>query len=421
MTVDEARATELRDRASDIATCLEGAGYRCYVVGGLIRDLHLGRRSSEDVDITTDATPDVMKKLFAEIADDLWVQGERFGTIGLRAKGVEYEVTTHRSETYEPGSRKPAVTFSTALEADLSRRDFTVNAMAMEVSTGVIVDPFGGAGDLAAGILRTPGSAEVSFTDDPLRMLRAARFHAGYGLQPTEDVIAAMVTHGERIAIVSQERIRDETTKLLNLEEPGDGVRLLANTGLLARIVDGYESASAEQVALRVDLVRAEPTVRRCAFLATLADSGVSADLAAHLTLRRYSSSEQRETALVLDAVFDNSDSACLGADDPNVRTLMARLGHLIEPTLELLALDEYAGQQAVDRFESRREALSMSEPLDDFGPALSGAEIMNLLDVPTGPVVGEALAHLRTIRIEEGLISADEARGRVREWFQAR
>src|SRR4051794_36368834 len=166
--------------------------------------------SGRDIDLTTDARPDETKRLVKGWAESVWTQGERFGTIGCRKDGWDFEITTHRAEAYDPDSRKPTVEFSGAVEADLSRRDFTVNAMALALPEPVLIDPFGGADDLAAGRLRTPLSPEVSFSDDPLRMLRAARFIAGYGLEPVPELTAAVEEMAPRLDIVSAERIRDE-------------------------------------------------------------------------------------------------------------------------------------------------------------------------------------------------------------------
>ena len=173
----------------ELATCLTDAGHECYLVGGLVRDAFLDCVKDEaDVDITTDARPDDIERLVGGWADFLWLQGKRFGTIGCSKGGVSFEITTFRGDVYGPESRKPDVTFADDIEADLSRRDFTVNAMALALPEPRFVDPFGGAADLAARVLRTPQAPQVSFGDDPLRMLRAARFVAGFGLEPVPEL-----------------------------------------------------------------------------------------------------------------------------------------------------------------------------------------------------------------------------------------
>jgi len=221
-----------------VAERFEVAGRRLYLVGGTVRDFLLGRELDRDIDLTTDARPDETEALVRPVAESVWLQGKRFGTIGCKVRGRTLEITTHRAEAYRPDSRKPEVRFADAVEADLSRRDFTVNAMALLLSPDAsasdvqLIDPFEGAADLAAGRLRTPLDPETSFTDDPLRMLRAARFMAGYGLRPDDAVVAAVRALHDRLEIVSAERIRDELDRLVTLDEPGAGLWFLVDTGL---------------------------------------------------------------------------------------------------------------------------------------------------------------------------------------------
>ena len=190
------------------------AGHRLYLVGGLVRDRLMGADRTPDHDLTTDATPDRIRELVEGVADVVWLQGERFGTVGLRVGDHAMEITTHRAEAYVGDSRKPVVRFSIDLHEDLGRRDFTVNAMAVDVVDGTLHDPFDGRADLSAGILRTPLSPEESFGDDPLRMLRAARFHARYGLTPADGLVEAARSLADRLGIVSGERIRGELFRL---------------------------------------------------------------------------------------------------------------------------------------------------------------------------------------------------------------
>ena len=232
----ESRA-ELDAVVADLASGFADAGHRIFLVGGVVRDLLLDRGVGNDVDITTDALPDRIRVLLAPLADSLWDQGARFGTIGARIGDTLVEVTTHRAERYHVDSRKPEVDFSTAVEDDLSRRDFTVNAMAIELPEWELIDPFAGQADLAGGVLQTPIDPAASFTDDPLRMLRAARFSAGYGLDPTDALRDAMTTYADRLDIVSRERIAEEMRKLWSIASPGPGLRLLWATGVLHRIL----------------------------------------------------------------------------------------------------------------------------------------------------------------------------------------
>src|SRR5688572_15465821 len=205
-----------------------------------------------DIDLTTDARPEQTTDLVRSWADAVWDQGARFGTVGLKKADTVFEVTTHRAEAYSPDSRKPEVTFADAVEEDLSRRDFTVNAMALRVTGApgeapALIDPYGGVADLAAGVLRTPLSPEVSFTDDPLRMLRAARFIAGYGLAPDDDLIAAVRELVGRLDIVSAERIRDELSKLLVVEDPTAGLWFIVETGIADVVLPELPAMRVEQ------------------------------------------------------------------------------------------------------------------------------------------------------------------------------
>ena len=213
-----------------LAERFNASGKQVYLVGGPVRDGIVGRPGGVepgpevDIDLTTDATPDEIEELVSDIADAMWTQGRRFGTIGLLFGGRRFEITTHRAEAYVPDSRKPEVAFGHDIETDLSRRDFTVNAMALSLPGLKLVDPFNGIADLAAHRLRTPLDPEVSFSDDPLRMLRAARFIAGYGLEPDPELVVAVRELGSRLGIVSRERIRDELDKLMVLPNPITGI-----------------------------------------------------------------------------------------------------------------------------------------------------------------------------------------------------
>lgn len=227
------RIRPLLDETAPMAERFTAAGRRLYLVGGSVRDAILGRPVEEiDLDFTTDARPDQIEAILSGWADAIWDQGRRFGTIGAVRSGRRYEITTHRAEAYSPDSRKPEVAFADAVEADLSRRDFTVNAMALSLPDAELIDPFDGVSDLASTRLRTPLSPEESFTDDPLRMLRAARFLAGYGLVPEPDLVDAVKALRGRMEIVSVERIRDELDKLLLVEKPGQGLWFLVHTRL---------------------------------------------------------------------------------------------------------------------------------------------------------------------------------------------
>ncbi|MEY2435272.1 MAG: poly(A) polymerase, partial [Acidimicrobiaceae bacterium] len=232
-----------------LAERFAAADKQLYLVGGIVRDLLAGREIERpDIDLTTDARPEDTKRILEGWADAVWNQGERFGTIGAKRDGRTFEITTHRAEAYDPGSRKPDVAFGDEIEADLSRRDFTVNAMALALPEPRLIDPFDGRNDLLVDkCLRTPLAPEVSFSDDPLRMLRAARFIAGYGLVPEPALVRAVEAHRERLEIVSAERIRDELDKLLVVEDPAPGLWFLHETGLFDEFLPEIAAMRLEQ------------------------------------------------------------------------------------------------------------------------------------------------------------------------------
>jgi len=232
----------------ELAERLGARGHECVLVGGTVRDALLGeRRPDADVDLATDARPDVVEEVVRGWADQVWLQGQRFGTVGCRKGDAVMEITTYRGEVYRPDSRKPEVTYSDDLATDLSRRDFTVNAMALRLPEPELVDPFDGAGDLARRVLRTPLEPEVSFTDDPLRMLRAARFVAAFGLVPKPELIAAIEELRHRLEIVSIERVRDELVRLLGVPDPSSGLWLLCSTKLSDEFVPELNAMRLEQ------------------------------------------------------------------------------------------------------------------------------------------------------------------------------
>src|SRR4051794_13826453 len=212
------------------------AGHELALVGGPVRDAMLGRRHN-DLDFTTSARPEQTEALLKGWADAIWDMGRAFGTIGCRKGDWQVEITTYRSEAYDPDSRKPTVDFGDSLSGDLGRRDFTVNAMAVRVPGRELEDPYGGVVDLAHRVLRTPGRPEDSFSDDPLRMMRAARFAAQLGFTVDPEVVAAMTAMAERIGIISAERVRDELVKLVMSPYPRLGLSLLVDTGLAAIVL----------------------------------------------------------------------------------------------------------------------------------------------------------------------------------------
>ncbi len=247
------RLRPIIDESAELAALFAAAGRRLYLVGGTVRDAidaRTDRRrsaSTDDIDLTTDARPEQIESLIAGWADAVWLQGRKFGTIGALKAGRRFEITTHRAEVYQNSSRKPDVLFGTDITADLSRRDFTVNAMALSIPELELHDPFDGIGDLAAGRLKTPLDPEVSFSDDPLRMMRAARFISGHSLEPVPELVAAVSSMHHRLSIVSPERVRDELDRLMVVEDPSAGLWFLVQTGLAGQFLPELPALALEQ------------------------------------------------------------------------------------------------------------------------------------------------------------------------------
>ena len=447
-----------------LAARFAAAGHRLYLVGGTVRDLLLGREIDGDFDATTDATPPQIKALLHGWADAIWTQGERFGTIGARRGARTYEITTHRNEAYQPESRKPEVTFGDRIDADLSRRDFTVNAMALELTstTPELVDPFGGAADLVAKRLRTPLSPEVSFTDDPLRMLRAARFASGYGLEPDPELVDAVCTFAGRLSIVSAERVRDEFDKLITLDRPEVGLWFLVDSGLAAEFLPELPAMRLEQDPIHrhkdvlAHTIAVVGNVRRDAHpdfdfritrLAALfhdvgkprtrsyrKGSGVTFHhhdvVGARMTRERMTA--LRYSAADIDAVAELVDlhlrfhTYKMGWTDSAVRRYVRDAGPLLAELNVLTRCDcttrnERKARELsrrMDELEARIADLAAQEALDAIRPQLDGRAVMEQLGVPPGPVVGKALAMLLEIRLEEGILPEDELRARLDEWW---
>ena len=389
--------------------------FQLYLVGGVVRDRLLGVDRTPDLDLTTDAPPERIRELVDGVADTVWLQGERFGTVGIRLGDLTMEITTHRSEAYMGDSRKPVVRFSTDLYEDLARRDFTVNAMAVEVAERSLHDPHDGRGDLGRGILRTPLSPEESFSDDPLRMLRAARFVARYGLVPAEGLVGAARSLVGRMAIVSAERIRDEFFRLLEVEDPSPGVHLLAEIGLLdgllpevAALDVGERNRALEVVATATD----DPVLR----LAVLAQS--AGGMASRLVDLRLSGTDVRRIAVLVDGADRIVEGSADGPwSDEQVRRLAVAVGPSLDPVLDFVDL---VGVETGDLVAVVERLGSVGE-FDDLGPALDGDAVMVLLDLSAGPEVGEALSWLVDLRLREGRVAPDEAATRLADWWSSR
>ena len=433
-----------------------GAGHRIYLVGGCVRDLVLGR-PNDDVDLTTDARPDEIERIVRGWADAVWLQGQAFGTVGCAKDGVRFEITTFRADVYHPDSRKPVVAFGDDIETDLSRRDFTVNAMALSLPDAAMVDPFDGLGDLAAGRLRTPLAPEVSFTDDPLRMLRAARFVATLGLTPDPELVAAVERHRERMAIISAERIRDELSKLLLAEDPSEGLWLLARTRLSDEFLPELNAMELEQDPIHrhkdvlahtiavVGNTRPELLVRMAALLHDIAKPrtrsyGPNGVMFHHHEVVGARMARQRLRELrypnefveeVAQLVFLHLrfHTYRMGWTDRAVRRYVRDAGPLLEPLNHLVRCDcttrnvnkAKALARRMDELEARIAELREQEELDAIRPPLDGRQVMAFLGVAPGKVVGEALAFLLDLRLDEGPMAEDDAYGRLEAWAAER
>lgn len=437
------------------------AGYRLYLVGGAVRDLLGDHRSVADMDLdfTTDAKPEATKALLDGVATALWTQGERFGTIGAKVAGRDVEITTHRGEAYRPDSRKPDVTFSSDVVDDLARRDFTVNAMAIDVS-GVepeLIDPFDGAVDLVQQRLRTPLSPEESFSDDPLRMMRAARFIAGYRLVPDDALVRAATDMAERLAVVSAERIRDELDKLLMVEDPSAGLWFLVDTGLADRFLPELGGMRLEQdpihrhkdVLTHTIAVVRKTSPRRLLRLAALlhdvgkpatrayGDNGVSfhhhevvgARMAkARMRALKYAN-DDIDTVRKLVFLHLRFHTYGMGWTDSAVRRFVRDAGDQLDDLIELTRCDvttrnkRRADQLArrMDELEERIEALEAEEELAAIRPDLDGAQVMAHLGIAPGRDVGAALEMLLEARLDEGPLGEEEAYRRLDAWWAAR
>ncbi len=444
------------------------AGHQLYLVGGTVRDLLLGRDIAGDYDCTTDARPAEIKRILAEWAEAVWTQGERFGTIGAKRNGRSFEITTHRADAYSPDSRKPDVVFADAIDADLSRRDFTINAMALRLDGSAapeLIDPFGGATDLVAQRLRTPLAPEVSFSDDPLRMLRAARFVAGYDLSPEPDLVAAVTSSRHRLEIVSAERIRDALDKLITVPWPGAGLWFCVDTGLAEEFLPELPAMQLEQDPIHrhkdvlahtiavVENVRpdARPSFdfRRTRLAALFHDVGKPKTrsyrqgkgvafhhhevVGARMTRERmqalrYANDDVDAVSRLVDLHL-RFHTYAMGWTDAAVRRFARDAGELLDELIVLTRCDcttrneRRAAQLArrMDELEERIAELAEQEELRSIRPDLDGNAVMAHLGIPPGPAVGQALAFLLEARLDEGPLGEEEARRRLDAWWAAR
>jgi len=448
--------------AQELADLFGAAGHRLYLVGGTVRDALLGR-SETDLDFTTDARPDAVLALVDGWASAVWDTGIAFGTVGLRRRGVTMEITTFRSDAYDRVSRNPVVAYGDTIEEDLQRRDFSVNAMAVEL-TGerrAFVDPFGGLAALAAGTLDTPATPEESFADDPLRMLRAARFVAQLGFTPAPRVVAAMTAMAAELGRITPERVQVELSKLLLGAHPRRGLELLVDTGLAEVVLpevpamrlaidehmqhkDVYtHSLVVLEQAIGRETDGPDLVLRLAALLHDVGkpdtrrrepDGRVSFHhhevVGAKLVRKRLRALRYPKVIVdeVAQLVFLHLRFHGYGGGewtDSAVRRYVTDAGPLLDRLHKLVRSDcttrnkrrAAALQRTYDDLESRIAALRAQEELDAIRPDLDGNAIMELLGIGPGPLVGQAYKHLLGLRMERGPLSREDAEAELRRW----
>lgn len=465
-SIDALRVIASSRTVSTVAQAFEERGHEFALVGGPVRDALLGRRVT-DLDFTTSARPDETRAILDAVADKVWEVGRDFGTIAARVHGETVEVTTYRAETYRDDSRKPEVSYGDTVEGDLVRRDFTINALALMLPGLRLVDVAGGVEDLLAGRIRTPGAAEASFTDDPLRMLRAARFSAQLGFEVSEETQAAMAEFADRLDIISAERIRDEFVKLLSADDPVPGIRLLVDTGLAERFLpeltelvatqddhgrhkDVYEHSLTvlrQTIELEHERHPGAPPDIVLRIAALLHDIGkpatrrferggvtfhhhdvVGAKLAKkRLRELRFDNDTVKRVARLVELhlrFFGYSDQQWT---DSAVRRYVRDAGSELEQLHILTRADVTTRnrrkaerlEHAYDDIEHRIAELAEAEELAAVRPELDGERIMAILGIPPGPLVGRAYKFLLEVRLDEGPIGEEAAEARLRAWFE--
>lgn len=458
--------------ADDLARRFKEAGFSLALVGGSVRDALLGRLGN-DLDFTTDARPEDVLKIVRPWADSVWDVGIAFGTVGSQkdarvgdaVQRFQIEITTYRSEAYDRTSRKPEVSYGDSIEEDLVRRDFTVNAMAVALPEKEFIDPYGGLQDLAERVLRTPGTPEESFSDDPLRMMRAARFAAQLDFEVAPEVITAMMEMAERIEIVSAERVRDELNKLLLSAHPRKGLGLLVMTGLADRALpelpalrlesdehhrhkDVYEhSLTVLEQAIDLEEDGPDLVLRLAALLHDIGkprtrrfepDGRVSFHhhevvgakmVKKRMTALKYSNDMIKDVARLVELHLRFHGYGTGEWTDSAVRRYVRDAGPLLSRLHKLTRSDcttrnkRKAGalSRAYDGLEERIAKLQEQEELDAIRPDLNGNEIQEVLGIGPGPAVGQAYKFLLELRLENGPMERDAAVAALQEWWAGR
>ena len=447
----------------DLGRLFAREGHELALVGGPVRDVFLGQRPG-DLDLTTDATPEEVLRIVGPWADKTWTVGIEFGTVGVRKGSAILEITTYRSESYAPRSRKPDVRYGKSLEEDLARRDFAINAMAARLPAYEFVDPFGGLDDLRARVIRTPGRPEDSFSDDPLRILRAARFAARLGFSVSEDVLNAMGRMAPRLEIVSAERITDELTKLLQAADPPYGVDLLVQSGVADLVLPEVSKLRMEVdehhrhkdvythslIVLR-QAIELEPryglegdlVVRLAALLHDIGKPKTRTNLPGgkvafhHHEVAGAKMARRRLTELRFPVAVVNDVSKLVELHlrfhgygegewtDSAVRRYVRDAGPLLS-RLHILTRADCTTRNAAkaarlarayDSLEARILELSDKEELAKIRPELDGHEIMSILGLPAGPMVGKAYHFLLELRIDEGELGKERVTEVLLSW----
>nr|WP_202487674.1 CCA tRNA nucleotidyltransferase [Streptomyces sp. SID8354] len=449
--------------ADDLARRFQEAGFTLALVGGSVRDALLGRLGN-DLDFTTDARPEDVLKIVRPWADAVWEVGIAFGTVGCKKDSFDIEITTYRSEAYDRTSRKPEVSYGDSIEDDLIRRDFTVNAMAVLLPQKEFVDPHDGLEDLAARVLRTPGTPQESFSDDPLRMMRAARFAAQLDFQVAPEVVAAMTEMAERIEIVSAERVRDELNKLLLAPNPLKGLRQLVESGIADRVLpelpalrlesdehhrhkDVYEhSLTVLEQAIDLEDDGPDLVLRLAALLHDIGkpktrrfekDGRVSFHhhevVGAKMTKKRmtalkYSNDMIKDVARLVELHLRFHGYGTGEWTDSAVRRYVRDAGPLLTRLHKLTRSDcttrnkrkAAALSRAYDGLEERIAQLQEQEELDAIRPDLDGNAIMEILGIGPSPQVGKAYKHMLELRLEHGPMEHEVAVAALKEWWAA-
>jgi poly(A) polymerase len=450
-----------------LGALFEAAGFELALVGGPVRDAILGRQAP-DLDFTTNASPDEILKLVKPIAKATWDIGREFGTIAAQIDSEQVEITTYRADSYDPDSRKPTVSFGSNLEDDLVRRDFTVNAMALRLPSRAFVDPHSGLRDLLGITLRTPSKPEISFSDDPLRMMRAARFASQLGFEIEPETFEAMAQMADRINIISAERVRDELTKLMLSSDPRPGLEALVDSGIAAHVLP-------ELPALKLELD--EHHHHKDVYQHTLTvvvqaidyekDYGLEKDLILRLASLLHDIGKPATRRLEAGGVVSFHHHDIVGAKQAKKRLTALRFDNeTIKAVCKLIELHlrffGYSDQQwsdsavrryvrdaddqllrlhaltradvttrnqrkadrlahAYDDLEERIKVLAEEEELNAMRPELDGQQIMDILGIKPGREVGEAYSFLLEIRLDEGEIGFEEAKKRLLVWWQER